>query len=331
MQNDDWPADEQTATAPPPPVTTVVMSPPPPVAPAPFDREPSDGISLPMLAGIVLVAAAVAAIAVLLLTDRQGTSPTTTVVVTTPAARAPATARAAPTKLSVAIPDLVGQTQGVAATALKNEGLIAKIVAVPGPPPAGRVTAQSFAPGQKLRSGTIVRLNVSNGVATSAKPAAAATTSSPAATVPATTTQAVPEQPATVDVPGVSGDVKTAAQTLGQAGFLVSIQYIPGSDPLGTVENQGPAAGTRAPAGSHVTINASSGPGHKVQETVPDASGQTIPQAVSTMQHAGLRLIFLKKTVTDQSLAGKIVEQTPPAGHTAPKNAQVLVYMGAFK
>ena len=49
------------------------------------------------------------------------------------------------------------------------------------------------------------------------------------------------------------------------------------------------------------------------------------------MQHAGLRLIDLKQTVTDPSLAGKIVDQTPAAGKAAPKNAQVLVYMGAFR
>ena len=56
-----------------------------------------------------------------------------------------------------------------------------------------------------------------------------------------------------------------------------------------------------------------------------------IPQAVSTMQHAGLRFIDLKQTVTDPSLAGKIVDQTPAARKAAPKNAQVLVYMGAFR
>jgi beta-lactam-binding protein with PASTA domain len=80
-----------------------------------------------------------------------------------------------------------------------------------------------------------------------------------------------------------------------------------------------------------VTINASSGPGQKTEENVPDVAGKTIPQAVAAMQQAGLRLIFVKKTVTDRSLAGTVVEQTPAAGKTAPKNAQVLVYMGAFK
>ena len=68
----------------------------------------------------------------------------------------------------------------------------------------------------------------------------------------------------------------------------------------------------------------------RTRPTVPDVTGRTIPQAVSALQHAGLRLIFLKKPVTDRSLAGTVVEQTPAPGAKAPKNAQVLVYMGAY-
>jgi beta-lactam-binding protein with PASTA domain len=48
------------------------------------------------------------------------------------------------------------------------------------------------------------------------------------------------------------------------------------------------------------------------------------------LQKAGLRLIFVKKTVTQRRLAGHVVEQTPAAGSTAPRNARVLVYMGVF-
>ena len=148
------------------------------------------------------------------------------------------------------------------------------------------------------------------------------------ATAPAATTP----QPATATVPDLGAqDVQAAANSLSRAGLLASIQYVPGSDPLGAVEDENPTAGTTAPSGSHVTINASSGPGQKQQEQVPDASGLTIPQAVAAMQHAGLRLIFVKKTVTEAALDGKVVEQTPAAGRQAPKNAQVLVYMGVSR
>jgi beta-lactam-binding protein with PASTA domain len=30
-------------------------------------------------------------------------------------------------------------------------------------------------------------------------------------------------------------------------------------------------------------------------------------------------------------MAGKIIEQSPSAGGSAPKNAQILVYMGAYQ
>ncbi len=106
---------------------------------------------------------------------------------------------------------------------------------------------------------------------------------------------------------------------------------MPGDDPLGTVRAQSPSAGATARTGSHVTLSVSSGPGDKTAETVPDTSGQTVPQALSTLNRAGLRLIMLRRTVTDRSLAGRIVEQTPRAGAQAPKNAQVLVYMGAYR
>ena len=48
------------------------------------------------------------------------------------------------------------------------------------------------------------------------------------------------------------------------------------------------------------------------------------------MQSAGLHLVMLRRTVTDQSEAGKVVAQTPAAGQQAPKNSRVVVYMGAF-
>ena len=133
-------------------------------------------------------------------------------------------------------------------------------------------------------------------------------------------------------MPDVHGtDLQSAVQQLGAAGLLASIQYIPGTDPLGTIEQQSPAAGQTVKTRSHVTINASSGPGQKQQKTVPNTVGQTLQQAVTTVKAAGLRLIFGKLPVTDRTQAGKVVEQSPAAAKTAPQNAQVLVYIGAFK
>jgi beta-lactam-binding protein with PASTA domain len=137
--------------------------------------------------------------------------------------------------------------------------------------------------------------------------------------------------PTPVSVPSLSGDVKSSVQSLVGKGLLATINYVPSDQPLGTVVSQSPAGGATSKTGTHITLSVASGPGQKEQETVPDASGQTIHDAVGTMNSAGLRLILVKKTVSDRSQAGKVVEQTPAPGAKAPKNAQILVYMGAYK
>ena len=62
---------------------------------------------------------------------------------------------------------------------------------------------------------------------------------------------------------------------------------------------------------------------------VPSTIGMSIPQAVSAVQHSGLHLVLLRRSITDQTQAGKVVGQTPPPGQQAPKNSRVVVYMGA--
>ncbi|HEY4348934.1 MAG TPA: PASTA domain-containing protein [Gaiellaceae bacterium] len=306
-----------------------------------------------MLVGILVLVAIGAVVAAILLTrHHHKAAAATTVVVTTQAA--PVTTATQPVVSAVPIPNLIGQSEADAAAALKGQGFVVRVLTVRGAPPSGGVIGESPAPGQQADPKSIVTLKISNGAAvpaatttpsapattvTTTVPAttpapSATTTTAPAATTttPPTTTATPPAQPSSAPVPDVTGgDVQAASQSLSRSNLLTSIQYVPGSDPLGTVEDSSPASGATAPTGSHVTINASSGPGQKTEENVPDVAGKTIPQAVAAMQQAGLRLIFVKKTVTDRSLAGTVVEQTPAAGKTAPKNAQVLVYMGAFK
>jgi serine/threonine-protein kinase len=132
-------------------------------------------------------------------------------------------------------------------------------------------------------------------------------------------------------VPSLSGDVRAAVTDLAAKGFLVTLAYVPSDDPLGTVEAQSPQAGATASSGSHVTVNVSSGPGNKPQKTVPDLSGKSVDDALAAVKAAGLRLIVVKRPVTDRSLVGKVVEQTPAAGKTIPRNGQVLVYWGALE
>ena len=78
-------------------------------------------------------------------------------------------------------------------------------------------------------------------------------------------------------------------------------------------------------------INISSGPGDKPSEQVPNVVGQTLQQALASINGAHLRLIYVKFPVTSRSQAGKIVQQSPLGGGHAPQNAQVLVFLGALQ
>lgn len=329
--------DEPTAVAPPPP--------PPPVGPPP-EAEPGNRIGLGMLLAIGVLAAVAAVLAAVLLTRHHHHNPAvvTSVVVTT---TAPATTTTRAHPVSIPVPDLVGRPWKDALAGLRNAGFHVTIATVPSALPRGTVVAQHPSSGS-LAKGSNVRLNISNGAAKSSTTApthttttqpsttASVTTSTAAQTTTAATTttattssSSAPKTSATV--PTLSGELQPALQRLDAAGLVASLAYVPGTQPLGTVVAQSPAASSSAPAGSQVTVNVSSGPNGNPIETVPNVVGQRIPQAVPTLQHAGLRLIFLRAKVSDRSKAGVIVAQTPLPGKHAPKNAQVLVYMGAYQ
>jgi hypothetical protein len=139
-----------------------------------------------------------------------------------------------------------------------------------------------------------------------------------------------PPSGAGVPVPNVTGThVQAAVQTLARTGFLVTIAYVTARFALGTVVAESPGPLSTAPRGSTIALDISSGPDHNSKETVPDVRGGSTAQAASSLQHAGLRLISLQRKVTNHSLAGKVVAQTPAAGKKAPESGQVLVWVGA--
>jgi serine/threonine-protein kinase len=84
----------------------------------------------------------------------------------------------------VAVPTLQGQTVENATSQLASVGLVARVVRVASPEKAGTVIAQDPAPGQKVKSGSAVRINVSTG-APSTVTVVTATTRTVATTAPA--------------------------------------------------------------------------------------------------------------------------------------------------
>ncbi|HEY6963238.1 MAG TPA: PASTA domain-containing protein [Gaiellaceae bacterium] len=229
----------------------------------------------------------------------------------------------------VALPNLVGKSASDAQAALDKLGLDSTRTQVTSSQPAGTIVDMAPKPGAKLAKGSVVTLSVAKQAAQQQTTTASATTT-PATTTAPTTTAAAPPQPTTAKVPDVSGQNEASAvQSFAQAGILASIAFVPSQDPLGTVEAQAKAAGATVPYHSHVQINVSAGQS-STTTSVPSVVGQTLQQAVSTLNAHHLRLIYVKYAVTSQSQAGKVVQQSPLSG-SAPQNAQVLVYLGALQ
>jgi beta-lactam-binding protein with PASTA domain len=316
---DSWPTVDTLYGASPP-------GPPPPPPPPEPDRRIGMGMLLAITA--ILLAGAGVAIAYFL-THRDKSSDTTTTVVTTSAGTpVPATAK------NKKMPRLIGQNVVAARTTLQRLELQPAVTPTASTQKPGTVLEQSPAAGSKLAPGSTVTLVVAQArSATTASTGTGATTTTTSETTTAeTTTTTAPPQPTTATMPDVSSQKEQAAvQSLNSAGILPSLAFVPGTDPLGTVTGQAKAAGATVPYHSHVQINVSSGPGDKPQEQVPNVVGQSLQQAVGTVNGAHLRLIYVKFPVNSRSQAGKIVQQSPLAGGHAPQNAQVLVFLGAFR
>jgi serine/threonine-protein kinase len=159
----------------------------------------------------------------------NGAAATTTSQTTTaaPTTTTPTTTTAPAGK--VAVPSLVGTNQTDAQRKLLAKGLRARVVYVSSGQPVNRVVQQQPAAGAQVSRGTRVRISVSNG----------------------------PSPGPTRTVPNVVGeDEATAKSDLSQAGFNAVVLRETTRDPtqVGQVIDEQPAAGTKAPAGSQVTI-----------------------------------------------------------------------------
>jgi beta-lactam-binding protein with PASTA domain len=317
-----WPTlDEPTLVAPPPPV-------PPRPAPPPPDRRIGAGMVL-ALAALALAAAGVA-LAYFLTHRNDNPAPTTVVITTSPATTGTAsttgrtTTAAGPRQITA--PNLIGQTLADAQHKLKALGLHVVVTQVRSTQPAGTIVDQAPKPGAKLQKGWDVVLSVAHSSSTTTHGSSTGATSTSASTT-TPTTAAPPPQPTSATMPDVSNQTEQAAVTaMNRVGILASLFFVPSDDPLGTVEQQAKSAGTTLPYHSHVQINVSTGPGPKPQMQVPNVVGRSLHDAVSALNSAQLRLIYVKFPVMSGKV-GVVVQQSPLAGGRAPKNAQVLVFL----
>src|SRR6266511_203040 len=195
------------------------------------------------------------------------------------------------------VPDVVGESRDDAVAALARADLQASVVPIYSNKPENTVIAQAPKPGEKVKVGTRVRLNVSKGV-----------------------------QP--VGVPPVVGQpYDNAASTLEAAGFKVARRNVPSNQPEGTVIAQAPSANALAPPGSTITLNVSKGP---KTSTVPDVTSLDEAGARSPLEASGLKVNAPTEPPTDPGQDGFVLRQDPAGGTQAPAGTTVTIVVGKF-
>jgi serine/threonine-protein kinase len=231
-------------------------------------------------------------------------------------------ARGAPVELSVSaisltkVPNVVGLKSAAAVSRLKTAGLGAQVVTVAGTKPAGTVLSQTPPAPKSVGKGSTVVLKVSRGTAT---------------------------------VPDIVGQqLADAGAALRTAGLKPIVFRVPNAASKGTVIAQKPAAGSRAPRGSKVRVNVSTGS----QTPAPTTRGTTttgattttggttttsapakvtVPKVVGLQQgpaqrrlhdaRLGSRVLY----VSAQAPSGQVVSQAPSAGTTVKRGARVTI------
>jgi len=198
-------------------------------------------------------------------------------------------------KKQVSIPNVVGENQIDAVTALTRAGLESRVVQVSSGKPEGTVTSQFPAGGVTVVEGTEVRINVSSG-------------------------------PKQVSVPSVlSLPYGQAASQLEQAGFKVTRNDVDSDQAKGIVIDQNPKGGTSADQGSTVTLSVSKGP---TTTAVPDVTTYAVADAKATLQGAGFKVRTVSEDTNDPSLDGIVISQDPVGGTQAQPNSFVTLFVG---
>jgi eukaryotic-like serine/threonine-protein kinase len=195
----------------------------------------------------------------------------------------------------VAVPDVVGNPVADATSSLKVRGLRVNVVQIYSQDPIGTVIAQAPQAGVKVRQGSVVRINVSQG-------------------------------PRPIAVPNVLGQsFDNAAATLQAAGFLVGRVDVEANSPAGTVVGEDPSGGTSEPPGTKIVLSVSKGPS---TSAVPDVSGESQQLATNQLQGAGFRVSVQKQDTPDSTEDGIVLSQSPPAGAQAKLGSTVVIVVG---
>jgi beta-lactam-binding protein with PASTA domain len=194
----------------------------------------------------------------------------------------------------VTVPNVVGQTQADATTAITAAGLVAGAVTQrhDAAVPDGLVISQTPAAGAPAPPGSAVGLLLSQG-------------------------------PGLVTVPEVTGQTQSAATTvIVSAGLVLGAvtEEFSANIAAGRVVSQTPAANAQADAGTAVALVLSKGP---QPVPVPDVAGLTQDAAAAAIAAAGLAVGQVNEAPSDTVPAGTVISQIPAAGALAVPSSPV--------
>jgi serine/threonine-protein kinase len=200
-----------------------------------------------------------------------------------------------PSARTVAVPTVTGQPQNVALQTLTTAGLRPTVVAVASPAEqVGQVVTTSPGPGSEVPPDSLVELRVGRG-------------------------------PDRIQVPSVVGQTAVEAQASLQR-LGLSLAPVPQQrevdDPsqVGRVLAQDPAAGQFLAPGTPVLLTIG-----RQRETLrlPDVVGQDRRTAETTLEGVGLRVTVTE--VDGGGQPGTVVDTSPAAGATVPRNSSVTL------
>lgn len=262
----------------------------------------------------------------------------------------------------VAVPRVVGKQLFEARQILERDGFQAREVRVRSDRPEGEVVDQDPNPGVRVKRGSTVTLEVSEGPGEVRVPSVAGLPRAVAIaqlndaglkvmldeipsdryaaglavrTVPREGTLVergtrvrlfVSSGPRRARVPDVVGLTQDAAEAeLQRRGFEVRVRQRSSEEREGTVLDQDPAAGSELQRGAVVTIVVSSGP---QQVAVPNVVGESVDRARARLSQAGLRVVERSQEVTNPDDVDTVLEQSPQAGVDVRRGTQVVIFVG---
>ena len=207
---------------------------------------------------------------------------------------------------TVSVPNVVGELQAAATTAITGAGLTLGTVTLQSSStvPLGNVISESPAAGTSVASGSAVNLVVSSG----------------------------PPAPSQVAVPNVVGQTQAAATSaITATGLAVGAltQQSSSTVAAGSVISESPSAGTSVASGSAVNLVVSTGPPAPSQVAVPDVVGQTQGAAASAITAAGLTVGAVTQQSSSTVASGSVISESPSAGTSVASGSAVTLVVSS--